>query len=337
MKNSGIVTYPNSVKNLSITAAPLRELLNFLIYRQEPDLLNEEARRQPLLTLAKLPDSIKQLSEMLRAEKCEKGRKLHFDCTRTEKLRSVLVHNIDAQFWVFYFHCGIGLVDVSHFSRVPTGKVNFLPSVVWEVTNSYEYQWFSHNLDDCYFKSGKSKSDIKRLAKYFIECVNPNLVSPYSIRAEEKITDERYKFVKGSLNQLRKVVKCALVVCESIKRRRFPNEKCWVSPYLTLVCGNLKFLPALLHPTEPFVTQVCQLVIKENIAYTVLGGSNYWRMGNHQFDWVKREKHQIYLNFQEEIMVLVPREKLVARTFLINWLKRQGSEGERILKTWRLE
>lgn len=337
MKNSGIVSYRSPVRYLSVTAAPLRELLNFLVYRQDSELLNEEARRQPVLSLRDLPKSISELAKILGAEKCEKGRKLYFDCGKTEVLRAVLVHNIDAQFWVYYFRCGIGLVDVSHFSRLLSGKVNFLPSGVWEVTDSYEYQWFSHNLADCHFESGKSKSGVKRLGKYFVDCVNPNLVSPYSIRVEEKITDERYKFVTGSLEQFKMIVKSALVVCESIKQRRFPDEKSWVSPYLTLVCGNLKSLPSLIHSNEPFVTHVCQLAIRENVPYTVLGGSNYWRTGNNQFDWVKREKHHLYLNFQEEITALLPREKIEARSFLVGWLKKQGSSGEGIIKYWKLD
>ena len=46
--NDSMVCKPSPVKILTVSAAPLRELLNLLIYGQNPELINERVRRQPI-------------------------------------------------------------------------------------------------------------------------------------------------------------------------------------------------------------------------------------------------------------------------------------------------
>lgn len=98
--NDVLISLPTPVKNLMVTEAPCRELGNFLIYQNNPALLNERARRQPTTAFENLPTSVKQVGELLGAEKCEKNRKLYFDCTNTENHRGILIHNFNAEFWV---------------------------------------------------------------------------------------------------------------------------------------------------------------------------------------------------------------------------------------------
>ncbi len=81
------------VKTLAISAAPLRELLNLLIYGQNPELLNERARRRPLPALEKIPATVRELKDVLEAERCDKNGKLIFDCTDNESHAAVLLHN----------------------------------------------------------------------------------------------------------------------------------------------------------------------------------------------------------------------------------------------------
>ncbi len=47
--NQAIVCKPSPVKTLTVLRAPLRELLNFLVYNRHPELLNERVRRQPFV------------------------------------------------------------------------------------------------------------------------------------------------------------------------------------------------------------------------------------------------------------------------------------------------
>ncbi len=77
--NEAIICKPSPVKLLAVSAAPLRELLNFLIYGRHPELLNERAQRQPALSWEKIPSTIKELGNVLKAESRDKNGKLFFD------------------------------------------------------------------------------------------------------------------------------------------------------------------------------------------------------------------------------------------------------------------
>ncbi len=101
--NDAIVCKLSPVKILAVSAAPLRELLNFLIYGRHPELLNERARRQPSLSWEKMPLTIKELGFVLRAESRDKNNKLFFNCEKPEIQRDILLDNHGAQFWIHYF------------------------------------------------------------------------------------------------------------------------------------------------------------------------------------------------------------------------------------------
>lgn len=95
--NEAIVCKPSPVKVLAVSAAPLRELLNFLIYGKHAELLTEWARRQPSLFWEKHPLTIKELGIALRAESLDKNGKLFFNCEKTEKHVAVLLDNHGAR------------------------------------------------------------------------------------------------------------------------------------------------------------------------------------------------------------------------------------------------
>ena len=332
-----IVCKLSPANTLAVTTAPLHELLNFLVYRQNPEILNERARRQPALHLPYLPTHVRQLGVLLRAKKCEKGRKLYFDSTETKNHRSILIHNFNAQFWVHYFRGGIGLVSITCFGGLSSAEGSVMPTMTRTVADSYEYQWFSHDLGEKYFQSGKRETYLTQLGRYFVEKVNPSLISPYSIVSESKQTDERYKFVQGSLKNLKKVLKWAIIVCESIKRERDKDGRYYVSPYLTVTCGNLRHLPQIEYSSEAFLNRVGALAVKENVPLTVLDESHYRRVETIFSDWMRKDSHHLYLNFDDEIRSATPREKIAAKLYLLNWLKAQGREGARIVEAWKLE
>jgi len=138
MMNEAIVCQSSPVKILAVTAAPLRDLLNFLIYGRHPELLNERARSQPATTLEKIPATVKELKNILKAERCDKNGKFFFDCAASENHAAVLLHNQGAQFWIHYFRCGIGLVSLSFFSHLANaeGFLRIKPVVLRIRTNS---------------------------------------------------------------------------------------------------------------------------------------------------------------------------------------------------------
>ena len=113
--NKAIISRPTPAKTLAITEAVCREFSNFLIYQNNSEILNERARKQPSIFLPKLPTNVREIGIVLRAKKCEKGRKLYFDYADTANHRGILIHNFNAQFWVHYFRSGIGLVSVTYF------------------------------------------------------------------------------------------------------------------------------------------------------------------------------------------------------------------------------
>jgi hypothetical protein len=110
--NENIICKRSPAKTLAVSAAPLRELLNFLIYNQRRELLTERARKQPVLTLPSLPSNVRELKEFLNASQLDKNGKLYFDCWESNRHIAVLLHNNGAQFWIHYFACGIGLVSL---------------------------------------------------------------------------------------------------------------------------------------------------------------------------------------------------------------------------------
>ena len=81
--NENIICKPNPAKTLAVSAAPLRELLNFLIYNQRRELLTERARKQPELSLLKVPLDAKELKDFLKASRLDKNGKLFFDCQKS--------------------------------------------------------------------------------------------------------------------------------------------------------------------------------------------------------------------------------------------------------------
>ncbi len=188
------------------------------------------------------------------------------------------------------------------------------------------------------FFDGKiSELQIVKLGDYFIESVNPILISPYSIYFEKEQTRKPYKFISGSLERLEEILTWARFVCEGLKREREPDGKTYVGPYMTFQCGNVKDKPAFEHSTEPFMNAVGSLAVKENMPYTVLR-EGFGRRDRSEFsDWERRNKHRIYLNLEENNKDVPIREKIAARSRLVNWLKSKNLEGDHILKMWKLQ
>lgn len=337
--NEAIICRPNPAKTVALTEAVCRELRNFLIYHRNPEILNERARHQPKnSTIEKIPADVREIGGLLGAAKCERNRKLFFEVVRRENLRSVLVHNVNAQFWVYYFRCGIGLVNLSFFDYLQTVETCVLPSGVRTAADSYDFQWFAHALPSKYFRASKRKENVQNLGKYFVEKINPTLVSPHSIFYENRLHKEPCKFVSGSLEKLKGVMTLAFLVCEQTKRERAAaREKVWFSPHATVVCGNLRCTPKIEHSTEWFINEVGALAVKENAPYTVLDEGYGRRVGGESFDWTRKKKHYIHLNFQNDIKNAAPRTKIAARFHLVEWLRKQGAEGERIIKSWTLD
>jgi hypothetical protein len=286
--NGAIVCKLSPVKTLAISAAPLRELLNFLIYEQHAELLTERARRQPALSLAKIPSTPKELREILKVERLGKNGKLFFDCTDGEHQVAIFLDNQGAQFWIHYFRCGIGLVNLSFFNHL-AGAEGSLTSQTRNVTHVFEYQWFTHDLSAEVFGCEITRKKIKRLSDYFIEKINPTLVNSYSIYFEAPKIKEPYKFVSGSLERFEEVLTWTRSVCEGLKQEREPNGKTWVSPHVTINCGNLKDAPDFEHSTETFINATGALAVKENSSYTVLQREGFGRRaGGESYDWARK-------------------------------------------------
>ena len=324
------------VKTLAVSAAPLRELLNFLIYGEHDVLLTERARRQPALFLPSIPTTAKELKEVLNATRLDKNGKLFFDCSPGEHQVAVLLDNHGAQFWIHYFRSGIGLVSLSFFSHLASAEGS-LANQTRSVMHGGEYQWFTHELPAEFFGVCVDEPTIERLGDYFIEKVNPALVYPYSIYLESPKIKEPYKFVSGSLERLTEVLIWARFVCEGLKIKRDPHGKTYVSPHLTINCGNLKDAPTFEHSTETFINAIGALAVLENAPYTVLREGFGRRAGGESYDWVRKNKHRIFLNLETETKDVSLRLKIASRFRLVNWLKERGAEGERIIKTWGLE
>ena len=333
--NKNIICKPSPAKTLAVSAAPLRELLNFLIYNQRRELLTERVRKQPELSLTKVPSDAKELKDFLKALGLDKNGKLFFDCLESNQHTAVLLHNNGAQFWIHYFRLGIGLVSLSFFSQLPSAEGS-LPNQTRNVTASHEYQWFTHDLSARIFDGAVSESKTVELGDYFIEKVNPSLISPYSIYFEQIKTNEPYKFVSGSLERLEEILTWARFVCEGLKCRQEPDGKTYVSPYMTIHCGNVKDKPAIEHSTEVFMNAIGSLAVKENAPYTVLREGFGRRDRNEYFNWERRNKHRIYLNLDENNKDASFREKIVARLHLKNWLLCKEKEGDMLIKKWHL-
>ncbi len=222
--NDAIVCKLSLVKILAVSAAPFRELFNFLIYGRHPELLNERVRRQPVFSWEKIPRTMKELGTVLKAESRDKNGKLFFNCAKAEVHRAILLDNQGAQFWIHYFRCGIGLVNLSFFNHLASAEGS-LTNQTRSVTHRSEYQWFTHDLSMECFDGGISETEIKQLGDYFVERVNPTLVSPYSVYFENARIEEPYKFVSGSLERLTEVLTWTRFVCEGLKRAKDPNGK----------------------------------------------------------------------------------------------------------------
>ena len=337
--NEAIICRPNPAHNLALTEAVCRELRNFLIYRQHPEILNERARHQPgNSVIGKIPADVREIGDLLGATKCERNRKLFFDAARRENLRAVLIHNAGAQFWVYYFRCGIGLVNLSFFGYVQSAENSIPPDGIRTVADSYDFQWFAHALPLKYFRSSRRKENVKNLGKYFVRRVNPTLVNPHSIFHENRLQKEPYKFVSGSLEKLKEVMALAFLVCEGAKREKAAaGEKIWFSPHATVYCGNLRCAPKIEHATEWFINSIGALAVKENAPYTVLDEGYGRRVGGESFDWTRKKRHYLHFNFQDDIKNAPPRLRIAARFHLARWLKKQGAEGERIIKDCKLD
>ncbi len=334
--NETVVCKPSPVKIFAVSAAPLRELLNFLIYGKHAELLTERVRGQPPLSWEKLPLTIKELGITLGAESRDKNGKLFFNCEKIEKHVAILLDNHGAQFWIHYFRCGIGLVSLSLFNHLASAEgslTNHTRSVMYRG----EYQWFTHELPAEFFGGCVDETTTQRLGNYFIEKVNSALVYPYSIYFERPKIKEPYKFVSGTLERLTEVLTWARFVCEALKIKRDPNGKTYVSPHLTINCGNLKDTPSFEHSTETFINAIGALAVLENTPYTVLREGFGRHAGGESYDWARKNKHRIFLNLETETKDVSLRVKIASRFRLVNWLKGQGAEGERIIKTWGLE
>ncbi len=276
------------------------------------------------------------MKDFLGADKCHKNRKLLFNCGRSGNHVAVLLDNQGAQFWIHYFRSGIGLVNLSFFAHLATAKGSLLNQTRC-ITHKSEFQWFAHDLGPEVFNGENSESFFEELGDYFVERVNPALVSPYSIRLENPQIDEPYKFVSGGLRRLKEVLTWARFVCEGLKQLRDPNGKTWVSPHMTINCGNLKDAPFFEHSTEAFINLVGALTVKENAPYTVLRAGFGQRFGGECYDWERKNKHWIYFNLELDGRDVPIREKIAARARLMGWLGKQGSDGVRVLQIWRIE
>ena len=333
--NENIICKPSPAQTLAVSAAPLRELLNFLIYNQRSELLTERARKQPCLSLPNVPSDVKELKKFLNASRLDKNGKLYFDCRASNRQVAILLHNNGAQFWVHYFASGIGLVSLSFFSQLASAEGS-LHNQTRNITASHEHQWFTHDLSAEFFNGTISESQIVKLGDYFIECVNPTLISPYSIYFEREQTREPYKFISGSLERLEEILAWAKFVCEGMKREREPNGKTYVSPHATIHCGNVKDNPSFEHSTEVFINAVGALAVKENAPYTVLREGFGRRDRSEYFDWERRNKHRIYLNLDEKNKAVPARGKIAARLHLKKWLLSFKDDGEKLITTWQL-
>lgn len=334
--NEAIVCGLSPVKILAISAAPLRELSNFLIYSRHSELLNERAWRQPTLFWEKIPQTAKELGIVLKAESRDKNGKLFFNCERTEKHIAILLDNHGVQFWVHYFRCDVGLVNLSFFSHLASAEGS-VANHARNVTHGSKYQWFTHELSAEFFDGEIDERTIKLLGDYFIERVNPALVYPYSIYSEDPKNQEPYKFVSGNLERLTEVLTWARYVCEGLKIKRDPNGKNYVSPHLTINCGNLKDAPAFGRSTEVFLNAIGALAVKENAPYTALSEGFGRRAAGYLEDWARKNKHHIFLNLESRGREVPPREKVAARARLVSWLKEQDAAGAKLIKTWNLE
>jgi hypothetical protein len=174
--NENIICKPSPAETLAVSAAPLRELLNFLIYNQRRELLTERARKQPVLSLPHLPSNTKGLKQFLNASRLDKNGKMYFDCRDSNWHVAILLHNNGAQFWIHYFACGIGLVSLSFFSHLASAEGSLM-NQTRNITASHEHQWFTHDLSAEFFDDKISQSQILTLGDYFIESVNPFLIS----------------------------------------------------------------------------------------------------------------------------------------------------------------
>ena len=334
--NEAIVCKWSPAKTLAVSRAPLRELLNFLIYIQTSELLCERARKQSFPLFDKFPTTVRDLKDVLKAEKCDKNEKLFFDCEKRRHHIALLIDNQGVQFWIHYFSCGIGFVSLSFFNHLASVESSLFTDMR-NVTHSHEYQWFTHDLDSKLFTDKVSKSAITKMRNYFIHRINPTLISPYTILFEEVKHKESYKFVSGSFERLKEVLTWTRFVCEGLKRKRESGGKTWVSPHITITCGNLRNKPMLEHSTERFINSVGALAVQENAPYTVLRESFARRSDGESYDWMRKKRHSIFLNLEQEYKQVPVREKIVARLHLVNWLKKQGAEGGRIIKVWKLE
>ena len=335
--NDSIVCKLSPLKNLAVSAAPLRELLNFLIYGRHVELLTERMRRQPALSPAKIPSTIKDLKDTLKARHLDKNGKLYFDCVASDYHVNILLDNHGAQFWIHYFACGIGLVNLSFFTHLASAE-GALTIQTRNVTHgSLEYQWFTHDLPVEFFGGDVAEAAVQRLGEYFIENVNPTLVYPYAVYAENQRIKEPYKFVSGSLERLTEVLTWTRFVCEALKRERDPNGRTYVSPHLTINCGNLKDAPSFESSTETFINVIGALAVLENAPYTVLREGFGRRAGGESYDWARKNKHRIFLNLEQNRNEVPSREKIAARARLVDWLRRQNAEGAYLIKIWNLE
>lgn len=135
---------------------------------------------------------------------------------------------------------------------------------------------------------------------------------------------------------MKEVLTWTRFVCEGLKREKEPNGKTWVSPHITINCGNLRDVPTCSHSTETFINVVGVLAVKENSPYTILREEFGRREGGECYDWVQKNKHRIFLNLVQENREAPARLKVVVRARLVDWLKEQGLEGERVLKIWKI-
>lgn len=147
--------------------------------------MTERARKQPRLAVPNVPSDVRELKQFLNASRLDKNGKLYFDCRESNQQVPILLHNNGAQFWIHYFRCGIGLVNLSFFSQLASAEGS-LHNHTRNITASHEYQWFTHDLVKVFFDGSLSESKVLDLGEYFIESVNPKLISPYSIYFEKE-------------------------------------------------------------------------------------------------------------------------------------------------------
>lgn len=88
---------------------------------------------------------------------------------------------------------------------------------------------------------------------------------------------------------------------------------------------------------KAFINSVGALAVTENAPYTLLRDGYGRRVSGESYDLTRKNKHLIFLNFEQNKSEISVREKIAARARLEDWLNEQNAESGRVIKTWKIE